>query len=183
MWSWHNILCLLFLALFLAYTNGAARLCRELLRAGGSLATINKHGVSIFNAQVPTKKLLYTLLGECKWGRGSCTAGTCTYCGCFLRLIPWRTLFFPKFGREDQVCSRRVVFRIKNFQFDWSKGTDPMTWHCRFHVLLNGFKVKFQVPHWRLSFIASVWHFKRLVARIVDRDFYLLCAGLKHILS
>lgn len=50
------------IALFLAYTNGAARLCRELLRAGGSLATINKHGVSIFNAQVPTKKLLYTLL-------------------------------------------------------------------------------------------------------------------------
>lgn len=50
------------IALFLAYTNGAARLCRELLKAGGSLATINKHGVSIFNAQVPTKKLLYTLL-------------------------------------------------------------------------------------------------------------------------
>ncbi|KAJ7374098.1 Ankyrin repeat and FYVE domain-containing protein 1 [Desmophyllum pertusum] len=50
------------IALFLAYTNGAARLCRELLKAGGSLATINRHGVSIFNAQVPTKKLLYTLL-------------------------------------------------------------------------------------------------------------------------
>lgn len=53
-----------FSALFLAYTNGAARLCRELLRGGGSLGTINKHGVSIFNAQVPTKKLLYTLLGR-----------------------------------------------------------------------------------------------------------------------
>ena len=50
--------------MFLAYTNGAARLCRELLKAGGSLATINRHGVSIFNAQVPTKKLLYTLLGK-----------------------------------------------------------------------------------------------------------------------
>lgn len=58
-----NIIYVLFPALFLAYTNGAARLCRELLKAGGSLATINRHGVSIFNAQVPTKKLLYTLLG------------------------------------------------------------------------------------------------------------------------
>ena len=58
-----NILYFWLPALFLAYTNGAARLCRELLKAGGSLATINKHGVSIFNAQVPTKKLLYTLLG------------------------------------------------------------------------------------------------------------------------
>ena len=53
-----------FLALFLAYTNGAAKLCRELLKAGGSLNTMNKHGVSVFNAQVPTKKLLYTLLGK-----------------------------------------------------------------------------------------------------------------------
>ena len=53
-----------FLALFLAYTNGAARLCRELLRAGASLNTINKNGVSIFNAQVPTKQLLYNLLGK-----------------------------------------------------------------------------------------------------------------------
>lgn len=54
-----------FPALFLAYTNGAARLCREILRAGGSLATINKYGTSIFNAQVPTRKLLFTLLGKC----------------------------------------------------------------------------------------------------------------------
>ena len=59
-----NIPYVLFSALFLAYTNGAARLCRELLKAGGSLATVNRHGVSIFNAQVPTKKLLYTLLGK-----------------------------------------------------------------------------------------------------------------------
>ena len=59
-----NVVYLVFPALFLAYTNGAARLCRELLKAGGSLATVNKHGVSIFNAQVPTKKLLYTLLGK-----------------------------------------------------------------------------------------------------------------------
>jgi len=59
-----NVVYVVFPALFLAYTNGAARLCRELLKAGGSLATVNKHGVSIFNAQVPTKKLLYTLLGK-----------------------------------------------------------------------------------------------------------------------
>lgn len=68
-------------ALFLAYTNGAAKLCRELLRAGASLNTINKHGVSIFNAQVPTKKLLYNLLdllnGEPQWIDGP----VCHDCG------------------------------------------------------------------------------------------------------
>jgi len=51
-------------ALFLAYVNGAARLCRELLRAGGCLATVNKYGTSVFNAEVPTKKLLFSLLGK-----------------------------------------------------------------------------------------------------------------------
>lgn len=68
-------------ALFLAYTNGAARLCRELLKAGGSLNTINKHAVSIFNAQVPTKKLLFTLLdmlsAEPQWIDGP----VCHECG------------------------------------------------------------------------------------------------------
>lgn len=55
------------LALFLAYTNGAVGLCCSLLRAGAKLATINKHGVSIFNAPVATKKLLYKLLGINQW--------------------------------------------------------------------------------------------------------------------
>ncbi|XP_048582377.1 rabankyrin-5 isoform X2 [Nematostella vectensis] len=68
-------------ALFLAYVNGAARLCRELLRGGSSLATVNKYGLSIFNAEVPTKKLLYTLLdmlnAEPPWSDGD----SCHECG------------------------------------------------------------------------------------------------------
>ncbi|KXJ18288.1 Rabankyrin-5 [Exaiptasia diaphana] len=61
--------------LFLAYINGAARLCREILRNGGLLATVNKYGISIFNAEVPTKKLLFSLLdmldAEPPWSDGS----------------------------------------------------------------------------------------------------------------
>lgn len=64
--SLHYFVFLSILGLFLAYVNGAARLCREILRAGGSLATVNKFGTSIFNAEVPTKKLLFSLLGNYK---------------------------------------------------------------------------------------------------------------------
>ena len=51
------------LALFLAYTSGAVGLCCALLRSGAKLGTINKQGVSLFNAPVATKKLLFRLLG------------------------------------------------------------------------------------------------------------------------
>lgn len=54
---------LLFIALFLAYSNGAVGLCCALLRSGARIGTINKHGMSIFNAPVATKKLLFKLLG------------------------------------------------------------------------------------------------------------------------
>lgn len=50
-------------ALLLAYLNGNGRLCRELLKNGSSLGAINKNGVSIFNAEVASKKLLFSLLG------------------------------------------------------------------------------------------------------------------------
>ena len=53
-----------FSALFLAYSNGAVGLCCALMRAGAKLGTMNKQGVSIFNAPVATKKLLFRLLGE-----------------------------------------------------------------------------------------------------------------------
>eukprot|EP00795_Rhopilema_esculentum_P015608 gene15608-6884_t len=49
-------------ALFLAYTSGAVGLCCALLRSGAKLGTINKQGVSLFNAPVATKKLLFRLL-------------------------------------------------------------------------------------------------------------------------
>jgi len=49
-------------ALFLAYSSGAVGLCCALMRAGAKLGTINKQSVSIFNAPVATKKLLFKLL-------------------------------------------------------------------------------------------------------------------------
>ena len=55
-----------FAALFLAYSSGAVGLCCALMRAGAKLGTINKQSVSIFNAPVATKKLLFKLLGMIK---------------------------------------------------------------------------------------------------------------------
>ena len=52
------------LALLLAYLNGNGRLCRELLKNGGALSAVNKNGISIFNAEVASKKLLFSLLGN-----------------------------------------------------------------------------------------------------------------------
>jgi len=61
-------------ALFIAYTNGAVGLCCALLRAGARLGTMNKDGVSVFNAPVATNKLLYKLLdllnAEPAWSDG-----------------------------------------------------------------------------------------------------------------
>lgn len=47
--------------------NGNGNLCRSLVRAGARLGTMNKQGISIFNAPVATKQLLFKLLGK-----GSC---------------------------------------------------------------------------------------------------------------
>jgi hypothetical protein len=52
------------LALLLAYLNGNGRLCRELLKNGSTLSTVNKNGISVFNAEVASKKLLFSLLGK-----------------------------------------------------------------------------------------------------------------------
>lgn len=62
--SWILVYYHIFLAIFLAYTNGAVGLCCSLLKSGARMGTMNKHNVSIFNAQVATKKLLFKLLGE-----------------------------------------------------------------------------------------------------------------------
>uniref|UniRef100_A0A0P4WJ56 FYVE-type domain-containing protein n=1 Tax=Scylla olivacea TaxID=85551 RepID=A0A0P4WJ56_SCYOL len=68
-------------ALLLAYMRGASQLCRVLVRAGACLGTTNKHGVNIFNYQVPTKTLLFRLLdvlsGEPPW----CEGELCMECG------------------------------------------------------------------------------------------------------
>ncbi|XP_054749515.2 rabankyrin-5-like [Lytechinus pictus] len=48
--------------LLLAYQKGNGAICRAIVRAGASLGIMNKQGVSIFNAQVATKQLLFRLL-------------------------------------------------------------------------------------------------------------------------
>ncbi|XP_072043179.1 rabankyrin-5-like [Amphiura filiformis] len=49
-------------ALLLAYQKGNGNLCRAMVRAGSSMGAMNKQGMSIFNAQVATKQLLFRLL-------------------------------------------------------------------------------------------------------------------------
>ncbi|XP_064118603.1 rabankyrin-5-like isoform X2 [Macrobrachium nipponense] len=67
--------------LLLAYMRGAGQLCRVLVRSGACLGTTNKHGVNIFNYQVPTKTLLFRLLdvlsAEPPWSEGE----LCMECG------------------------------------------------------------------------------------------------------
>ncbi|CAG5125828.1 unnamed protein product [Candidula unifasciata] len=48
--------------ILLAYLNGNGSLCRALVRAGACLGQVNKQGLSIFNAPVATKQLLFKLL-------------------------------------------------------------------------------------------------------------------------
>ncbi|XP_055996829.1 rabankyrin-5-like isoform X5 [Ostrea edulis] len=67
--------------LLLAYMNGNGNLCRSLVRAGARLGTMNKQGLSIFNAPVATKQLLFKLLdmlsSEPPWSEGE----ICLECG------------------------------------------------------------------------------------------------------
>ncbi|XP_041349199.1 rabankyrin-5-like [Gigantopelta aegis] len=66
--------------LLLAYVNGNGNLCRALVRAGAGFGTVNKAGLSIFNAAVATKQLLFKLLDmlskEPPWSEGE----TCLEC-------------------------------------------------------------------------------------------------------
>ncbi|KAK7469532.1 hypothetical protein BaRGS_00036438, partial [Batillaria attramentaria] len=66
--------------LLLAYTNGNGGLCRAMVRAGACLGTVNKQGLSIFNAPVATRQLLFKLLDmlskEPPWSEGE----TCLEC-------------------------------------------------------------------------------------------------------
>ena len=57
--------------LLLAYFNGNGSLCRAVVKAGAQLGTVNRDGLSIFNAPVATKQLLFKLLGEisCCFGK------------------------------------------------------------------------------------------------------------------
>ena len=52
------------IALLLAYFNGNGVLCRAIVRAGARLGLANREGLSIFNAPVATKQLLFKLLGK-----------------------------------------------------------------------------------------------------------------------
>ncbi|XP_052802681.1 rabankyrin-5-like isoform X2 [Mya arenaria] len=67
-------------ALLLAYMNGNGNLCRALVRAGSPLGEVNKHGLSVFNAPVATRQLLFKLLDmlakEPPWSDGE----TCLEC-------------------------------------------------------------------------------------------------------
>ncbi|KAK3787016.1 hypothetical protein RRG08_037295 [Elysia crispata] len=67
--------------LLLAYLNGNGSLCRALVRAGACLGQLNKDGLSIFNAPVATKQLLFKLLDmlskEPPWSDGE----MCLECG------------------------------------------------------------------------------------------------------
>ena len=59
--------------LLLAYFNGNASLCRAIVKVGARLGIVNRDGLSIFNAPVATKQLLFKLLGmfageiQCKY--------------------------------------------------------------------------------------------------------------------
>ncbi|XP_014670719.1 PREDICTED: rabankyrin-5-like [Priapulus caudatus] len=72
--------------LLLAYLNGNVNLCKALVRAGAQLGNTNKQGVSIFNAQVATKQLLFRLLDllsrEPPWTEGE----NCNECGVKFRI-------------------------------------------------------------------------------------------------
>ena len=51
-------------ALMHAYFSGNASLCDALIRNGGHPAAMNRQGVTIFNAPVATKQLLFRVLSE-----------------------------------------------------------------------------------------------------------------------
>jgi len=55
-WNWIAVL-------LLAYFNGNASLCRAIVKVGARLGIVNRDGLSIFNAPVATKQLLFKLLG------------------------------------------------------------------------------------------------------------------------
>lgn len=68
-------------ALMLAYMKGNGNLCRALVKAKACIGSMNKDGVTIFNYQVTTKQLLYSLLNQLSeeppWAEGD----ICLDCG------------------------------------------------------------------------------------------------------
>lgn len=51
--------------LLLAYIGGSTSLCEALIGAGAHPGMCSKQNVSIFNAPVATKQLLFKILGQC----------------------------------------------------------------------------------------------------------------------
>jgi len=60
--------------LLLAYFNGNASLCRAVVKVGARLGVVNRDGLSIFNAPVATKQLLFKLLGAFAGSTSECVA-------------------------------------------------------------------------------------------------------------
>ena len=58
-----RVVIALIVVLLLAYFNGNASLCRAIVKVGAMLGVVNRDGLSIFNAPVATKQLLFKLLG------------------------------------------------------------------------------------------------------------------------
>ena len=54
----------LYTALLLAYIGGSTSLCDSLIQAGAHPGRPNRQGISIFNAPVATKKLLFRILDQ-----------------------------------------------------------------------------------------------------------------------
>ncbi|XP_072163422.1 rabankyrin-5-like [Diadema setosum] len=112
--------------LLLAYQKGNGAVCRAIVRAGASLGIMNKQGVSIFNAQVATKQLLFRLLDmlskEPAWSESELcqecqvkfTIKTrkhhCRHCGrilcskCSSKMVPIVKYDLPRPVRTCDVC-------------------------------------------------------------------------------
>lgn len=67
--------------LLLGYFIGNGGLCRALVRTGASLGLVNKEGISIFNAPVATKQLLFKLLDMLGKEPTWCEGEVCLQCG------------------------------------------------------------------------------------------------------
>lgn len=111
----------------IAYINGNAQLCKEVLRYGACLAVCNNFGLSVFKHETPTKQLLFSLLDnlvkEPKWAEGDACSECnikfsltmrkhhCRHCGrlvcarCSDNTMPILKFEFQKPVRVCQICS------------------------------------------------------------------------------
>ncbi|XP_066603546.1 rabankyrin-5 [Prorops nasuta] len=67
--------------LLIAYMKGNGNLCRTLVKSGACLGSMNKDGITIFNYQVATKRLLYRLLDSLTQEAPWADKDLCLECG------------------------------------------------------------------------------------------------------